>query len=95
MPIGLIEGAEYSRIETRLLPGERLFLMSDGMTEAEGPGGQLNDRELCEMIAKNAGLAGPEFLEAIVWDLCAFQGHEEFRDDVSGVLFSFAGPRAG
>lgn len=95
LPIGLIEGAEYARIETRLNPGERLFLMSDGMTEAEGPAGELGDDGLCRLIERNAGLSGPAFLEALVWDLCGFQGDEDFRDDVSGVLFTFTGPGGG
>ena len=92
-PIGLIDEVHYSRIEVDLQPGERLFLMSDGITEATGPDGEeLTEVELRSLIRRNAGLTGETFLEALVWDLSAFQSHEEFRDDVSGVLFSYDGP---
>lgn len=92
LPIGLIEGARYSRIETRLAPGDRLFLMSDGITEAQGPDGcELSCHALTELITRNAALSGELFLEALVRDLCAYQGSEDFCDDVSGVLFSFSG----
>lgn len=94
LPIGLIEGARYSRIETRLAPGERLFLMSDGITEAEGPDGKdLGSEGLTKLIIHNATLSGELFLEALVRDLSAYQCSEDFRDDVSGVLFSFNGVR--
>lgn len=94
-PIGLIAGARYNRIEIGLQPGERLFLMSDGITEATGPdGAELTEDELRGLIRRNAALGGDRFLEALVWDLSAFQSHEEFRDDVSGVLFSYTGPGA-
>ena len=33
LPIGLIEGAQYSSFEAELRPGDRLFLYSDGITE--------------------------------------------------------------
>lgn len=92
-PIGLIEGVRYRRIEVELQPGERLFLMSDGITEATGKDGdELTEAELRDLIRRSAPLAGERFLEALVWDLSAFQSHEEFRDDVSGVLFSYDGP---
>lgn len=95
-PIGLIPGARYSRIEVALKPGERLFLMSDGITEATGPeGNELSEDELRDLIRRNAALGGDRFLEALVWDLSAFQRHEEFRDDVSGVLFSYTGSGPG
>ncbi len=35
LPLGLIEGAQYDAFGTQLHQGDRLFLMSDGLTEAE------------------------------------------------------------
>ena len=39
LPIGLIPGATYQSVSTVLLPGDRLFLVSDGVTECPDPDG--------------------------------------------------------
>jgi hypothetical protein len=36
-------------------------------------------------------LQSPDLLEALVWDLAAFAGTEEFSDDVSGLILDFYG----
>ncbi|WP_343080389.1 PP2C family protein-serine/threonine phosphatase [Ostreiculturibacter nitratireducens] len=93
LPIGLIEGARHTPFEARLSPGDRLFLMSDGITEAEDPSGrQLGDEGLARLMAKSRGLGGPAFLEALVRDIAAFTGGD-FGDDLSGVLFEFHGAK--
>ncbi len=93
LPIGLISGATYDRVEARLFPGDRLFLVSDGVTECADPAGQdLGEAGLAAILARNAALASPALLEALVWDLHAHAGGADFRDDVSGVLFDYRGP---
>lgn len=89
LPIGLIDGAEFSEFETVLIPGDRLFLMSDGITEAEDAAGvQLDDGGVAKMMDRNAALGGAAFLESLVWDLSDYTGGE-FADDVSGVFFEY------
>ncbi len=93
MPIGLIDFAEYDRIDTQLLPGDRLFLMSDGITEAADPAGtQLGEDGLTALIGKCGDARGPAFLEALNWHLSAYT-NGEFDDDVSGVYFEFGGAK--
>jgi sigma-B regulation protein RsbU (phosphoserine phosphatase) len=93
MPVGLIEGAEYETITTRLQPGDRLFLMSDGITEAADPAGaMLGEEGLERIIRKSAGLRGTAFLDAIFWDLEAFAAGD-LVDDVSAVFFEFDGAK--
>ena len=41
MPLGIIEGAEFSLLHFQLAPGDRLMLMSDGVAEAQNEDGQL------------------------------------------------------
>ena len=92
MPIGLISGAEYERIETRLGSGDRLFLVSDGVTECPDPAGvELGEDGLTRILRANAAMPNETLLEALVWDLADHFGSEDFPDDVSGTLFRYKG----
>lgn len=89
LPIGLIDGAEFEQFEVQLDPGDRLFLMSDGIIEAEDSGArQLGEQGLARMLQRNAALPGPALLETLVWELSDFT-LGVFPDDVSGALFDF------
>ncbi len=93
LPIGLLEAAEYETVEAQLAPGDRLFLMSDGITEAEdAEGRQLGEDGLCRLIGRCDGLGGQAFLEALVWHLGDYAAGD-FTDDVSGVYFEFHGAK--
>jgi sigma-B regulation protein RsbU (phosphoserine phosphatase) len=92
LPVGLIAGALYERIMVQLEPGDRLFLVSDGITECpDRHGVDLGVEGLARLLTKNSALAPKDLLEALVWDLSAYTNGEEFRDDVSGALFLYAG----
>lgn len=94
MPIGLLKGARYERISAHLGAGDRLFLMSDGVTECPGPEGEeLGIEGMIAFITRSRALQSPELLEALVWDLVAYAGTSDFPDDVSGILFDYRGPQ--
>jgi len=92
LPIGLIDGATYERISTQLLPGDRLFLMSDGITECPDPAGEeLGTEGLITLLQRNRDLTSPELLETLVWDLSRHTQGNDFPDDVSGIVFDYRG----
>ena len=94
LPIGLISGASYDRVEARLYPGDRLFLVSDGVTECPDPfGTELGEDGLDQLLRRNAHMTSPMLLEALVWDLTHHFGGADFPDDVSGVMFDYLGTR--
>ena len=92
LPIGLIDGAEYMQTTAQLYPGDRLFLVSDGVTECPNPDGEeLGTEGLRALLYQNAVLPSADLLEALVWDLNAFSQGADFPDDVSGILFDYRG----
>jgi len=91
LPIGLVEGATFESFRVRLDPGDRLFLMSDGITEAEDDGGtQLGDAGLVRLLDLCRGTRGGAFFEALIWRLAEHTG-AEFADDVSAACLDFRG----
>lgn len=93
LPIGLVEPAAWEAFEAQLQPGDRLFLMSDGITEAEdAKGTQLGEEGLSRLLASCRHLGGADFMESLMWHLSDYAG-DEFGDDVSGVFFEFHGAK--
>lgn len=92
MPIGLMPDCHHDRIDARLHPGDRLFLLSDGFTECPSPEGEeLGEDGLERLLFKNRHLDSSALLDALIWDLATYMGSEDFPDDVSGLLFDYLG----
>ncbi len=93
MPIGLIPEAQYERVESILAPGDRMFLVSDGVTECPSPEGvELGEDGLTRILLANKDMSNAALIEALIWDLSTYYGGEDFPDDVSGALFLMKGP---
>jgi sigma-B regulation protein RsbU (phosphoserine phosphatase) len=93
LPIGLIPGATYDSVTTVLSPGDRLFLVSDGVTECPDPlGNELGTDGLITLLGQSVHLPSPNLLEALMWDLANFFVGNDFPDDVSGLMFDYLGP---
>ncbi|MEZ5771240.1 MAG: fused response regulator/phosphatase [Defluviimonas denitrificans] len=86
MPVGLFFQAKYEGFETVLAPGDRLLLVSDGVTEVEDrEGRQLGEDGLDRLMRGLSALQGPEFLQGLVDRLTDRDG-ADFADDVSAAL---------
>lgn len=93
IPIGLLPDTQHDRIEARLHHGDRLFLLSDGLTECPSPDGEeLGEDGLERLLHRNRHLDSSALLDALIWDLASHMGSEDFPDDVSGLLFDYRGP---
>lgn len=92
LPIGLLPNVTFERIEARLRPGDRLFLVSDGVTECPAlDGEEFGSEGLVSFLQRNADTEAQALLEALVWELNGHTGGADFPDDVSGVLFHYRG----
>lgn len=91
-PVGLIADMTFETFELHLNSGDRLMILSDGITECPDlVGNMLGEEGLADMMIRLHGIKTKALLEAMVWDLSVFAGKEDFPDDVSGLLFEFSG----
>lgn len=92
MPVGLIEEPLFGTIRTRLGPGDRMVLYSDGFTEQVDPtGGMLEEAGLARIARLQADTRGGDFIEGLIWHLADHAGDAEFDDDLSAVVFEYRG----
>lgn len=93
LPIGLIDNADYPETRFTLYPGDRIILVSDGVTECPNhQGEELGSDGLAKILLQNKGLTNSDLLEALLWDMNTFAGGADFPDDVSGLIFDYRGP---
>ncbi len=85
MPVGLFDFATYSGTQIQLHQGDRIILVSDGVTEAEGPGGEFygSDR------LKEAALSTEP--EAIFSSVLRYAGDIPLGDDCSVFELTYTG----
>ncbi len=89
-PVGLMSGVDFEEFEVQLNPGDRLLILSDGVTECPNAEGEMLGEAGIEGFLRDlSDSSGPELFESLMWKLCEFAGSSEFPDDVSGVLFEF------
>ena len=71
---------------------DRLFLMSDGVTECPSPEGEeLGDEGLTRILQRNRKAQNGALLDALIKDLSLYFGGEDFPDDVSATLLHYRG----
>lgn len=87
LPVGLVPDAPYQTCEAPIAPGDRLVLVSDGITECPRlSGDDFGEDGLADSLTRSAHLSGSDLLEALVWDLGQAAGTMSFPDDVSGAV---------
>jgi len=92
LPVGLIPGADFEDFQITLNSGDRMLLMSDGITECpDKSGSMLEEKGVTELLNRNVNVRGNRFLESLMWDLTQYAGDQDFPDDISAVLLEFNG----
>jgi sigma-B regulation protein RsbU (phosphoserine phosphatase) len=87
MPVGLLSFATFHTIAFTLAPGERIVLLSDGISEAENPAGeQFANAELANALTK------PDLVPALFSALEHFTQGAHAQDDQTVLAIECAAP---
>ncbi|RPE64700.1 sigma-B regulation protein RsbU (phosphoserine phosphatase) [Pacificibacter maritimus] len=90
LPVGLIPNAPYEDYEVKISKGERIILLSDGVTECpDGGEGMLGEEGFATMLNGYADLSGGAFFDTLLWDLNKYNNDRDFPDDISAVLIEY------
>ena len=85
-----LEGIPYSSEKIKLKHGARIFLYTDGVTEAQNTSGELfGEQRLLESLQRNGHLPLKQMLEAVRADIDNFAGEAEQFDDITMLAFEF------
>ena len=85
-----LEGIPYSSEKIKLNHGARVFLYTDGVTEAQNTSEELfGEQRLMESLHRNGHLPLKQMLEAVRADIDNFAGEAEQFDDITMLAFEF------
>jgi phosphoserine phosphatase RsbU/P len=85
LPVGLLSDAKYESDRANLHPGDRVVLVTDGVTEAENAHGDFFDNERLEIAAKKGNM------EHIFFAVADFCGGTPLNDDCTVVELTYTG----
>ena len=91
--LGGLQGMVYKEIELRLREGDRLFLYTDGVPEANNANKTLYGTErMIAALNRTSEMTAKETLEAVRADVDAFVGDTEQFDDLTMLCVVYKGP---
>ncbi len=86
-PIAMLPNFEFEEIEFQLLPGDRLLLYSDGITECIRENDEMFGIErLRNFLESRTGVNSPQLLEEIKGAVISFKEKSDFDDDLSALI---------
>jgi len=94
-PLCAMPDFDYRGARTQLLPGEMLCLMTDGVTEAQTPDGQLFGNERLQqrlLELQQRGVGARALVEALQAEVNAFAAGAEPADDLTILALRWNGP---
>ncbi len=87
-----MEDIPYQQKEYRLSPGDKLFLYTDGVTEAENRRQEMyGEKRLLQVLEEKEGLDARKLVDGILWDVECFTAGAEQFDDITMVALVYCG----
>ena len=90
--LGALKNLEYESNVVMLQPGETLFLITDGITEAMNPGEEMfGEKRTEESLQSHAGESLNDLVENMIKEVQAFAGAQEQSDDMTCLTLRYFG----
>lgn len=90
-PIGFCDNPEYEQHAVTLLPGDRLYLFTDGITEAaNAENEQFGDHRLCKAIEQTRNRPLADGLSNLLESVESWCGKSDLHDDVAVLAVEMA-----
>lgn len=90
LPVGMLPEGEFPVKVTRLEPGSKLVIYSDGLTDAENPAGEsFGSQRVRELLDSGAALGADGLLEHIVSAVRAFESGALQKDDLTVMITEY------
>jgi sigma-B regulation protein RsbU (phosphoserine phosphatase) len=91
MPAGLLSTAKYTVETTRLNPGDKVAVYTDGLSEAQDAAGRFfENRRIMDLLEHNARLGCQDLLDQLMRAVEAFTSGAEQSDDITAVVLEYA-----
>ncbi len=89
---GAFADAEYARHSVAMLPGDQLFLYTDGLTEAMNAGGELFGEDALRAVVAGSGASDPDgVVQAVQSAVAAHVGGAPASDDLTMLCLAYKG----
>ena len=87
--LGIMKGMKYKSSTIKVEPGDRIFLYTDGVTEAHDPDGKLyGDDRLIKVFTENISNSEEDTVAAIHNDIVAFSRGADQFDDITMMVIT-------
>jgi len=92
MPVGMLEGAAFQTVQTRVEEGDKIVIYSDGLTEAENAEGEFFETErLRAFLRKHAQEDAATLHRELLKAVDDFAEGGVIRDDITVLVLEYAG----
>lgn len=90
-PLGMFETSQYSPQSFTMRPGDRLFILSDGVSEAGRADSRYGESALRRFVGRTGSLEPLQAIRSLLGDVRAFVGGD-LDDDAVAVCLDWTGP---
>jgi phosphoserine phosphatase RsbU/P len=95
MPVGLVEGAEFTLADGTLFSGDKLVIYSDGVTESQNAAGEFfGKKRLSDLLTAHAAEPCVAIHDAIQQAVAAFSEGAPASDDITVLVLEYSGGAA-